>query len=58
MADPLGGCLVNGDAGLEVGAVRLAWMTARQKARHGAGVITTTVAECPRGVQGQAAQDE
>ena len=58
MADPLGGRLVDGDAGAEVGAVGLPRMTPGQKAGHGAGVIATAVAECPRRVQGQPAQDE
>ncbi len=56
MADPLGGHLVDRDAGAKVGSVGLPWVAAGQKTRHGAGVIATTVAEGTCRIQGQAAQ--
>ena len=58
LADRLGGHLIDGDAGAEVGAVGLPRVAAGQKAGHGAGVVAPAVAEGPRRVQGQAAQDE
>ena len=58
MADPLGGQLIDRDAGAEVGAVGLPGVAAGQEAGHGAGVIAAAVAVGTRRVQGQATQDE
>jgi hypothetical protein len=54
--DPLGGRLVDGDTGAEVGSVGLPRVAAGQKAGHGAGVVASAVAEGAGRVQGQAAQ--
>ena len=51
MADPLGGHLVDGDAGPEVGTVGFPRVAAGQKTGHGAGVIAATVAVGPCRVQ-------
>ena len=56
--DGLGGQLVDRDPGPEVGAVGLAGVAARQEAGHGPGVVAPAVAEGPRRVQGQPAQDQ
>ena len=51
LADLLGGHLIDGDAGADVGAVGLARLAAGQEGGHGAGVIAAAVAVGPGLVQ-------
>ena len=58
LADAPGGRAGRRRSRAEVGAVGLPGVAAGQEAGHGAGVVAPAVAEGPRRVQGQAAQDE
>src|SRR5262249_9951327 len=57
-AHALGGHLIDGDAGAEVGSIGLARVAAGQECGHGASVVAAAVAVRPGLVEGQPAEDE